>query len=179
MVDTCMYAIGKYRVLLKLAEMLAHKAAVERSWVLYQPARNPPQNVSLLLTHLISVAVSWNFAIKFTRSGTFQIYLHVLLYILGFELGQVNQLFKHYSHAKLDWLHHPLTDSECKWLYNNLLKLQGNNHTKICVLCHISRGKRKTQSWYWLMFKLKVYCNWHMHTNSTLELPLQKSSLVP
>jgi hypothetical protein len=104
--------------------------------------------VSLLLKHLTNVAVSWNFAIKFSRSGDFQIYLHVLLYILGFELGQVNQLFKHYSHAKLDWLHHPLTDSECKWLYHNLLKLQGNNHTKICVLCHISRGKRKTQSWY-------------------------------
>ncbi len=45
MVDTCMYAFGKYRVLLKLAEMLPHKAAVERSWVLYQPARKPPQNV--------------------------------------------------------------------------------------------------------------------------------------
>jgi hypothetical protein len=82
------------------------------------------------LTHLKDVAVSWNFAIKFSRSGNFQIYLHVLLYILGFELGQVNQLFKHYSHAKLDWLHHPLTDSECKRLHNNLLKLQGNNHYK-------------------------------------------------
>jgi hypothetical protein len=34
-----------YRVLLKLAEMLPHKAAVERSWVLYQPARKPPQDV--------------------------------------------------------------------------------------------------------------------------------------
>ncbi len=86
--------------------------------------------VSLLLTHLKDVAVSWNFAIKFSRSGNFQIYLHVLLYILGFELGQVNQLFKHYSHPKLDWLHHPLTDSECKRLHNNLLKLQGNNHYK-------------------------------------------------
>ncbi len=45
MADPRMYACGRDRALLKLAAMLPHKAAVKRSWVLYQPATKPPQNV--------------------------------------------------------------------------------------------------------------------------------------